>query len=227
MANPKRIGARKEQILKAAEKVFARKGFQQATISEIAREASVSDATIYEYFPTKEELLFSIPFEITRKGKKDLLLHLSLIRGASNKLRAVIYWYLRFFSHNPDYAAVILLILKSNREFLKTDTYQIVREWAQLFTDIIKEGIESGEFRPDIDPYLVRSVVLGTIEHSVVSWLLLGRPKDLLSRVDSLTDLVVQGIRLNEDLNGLSVQISLGSEDNRIKPKTIKQRIKT
>jgi AcrR family transcriptional regulator len=211
MTKQKRIGARKEQILKAAEMVFAEKGFQQATISEIAREAQVSDATIYEYFPTKEELLFSIPFEITRKGKKDLLSHLNLIRGASNKLRAVIYWYLRFFSHNPDYASVVMLILKSNREFLKTDTYQVVREWARLFIDIVKEGIDAGEFREDIDPYLVRSVILGTIEHSVISWLLLGRPKDLLSLVDKLTDLVVKGIQMKDNLRGWTVHINLES----------------
>jgi TetR/AcrR family fatty acid metabolism transcriptional regulator len=211
MAKQKRIGVRKEQILKAAERVFAKKGFQQATISEIAREANVSDATIYEYFPTKEELLFSIPFETTRKGKKDLLLHLSLIRGAANKLRALIYWYLHFFEHHPDYGSVVLLILKSNREFLKTDTYQVVREWARLFVDIVKEGIESGEFKSDIDPYLVRSVILGTIEHSVISWLLLGRPKDLLALVDPLTDLVVEGVNNKDTMNmkGWNINITL------------------
>ncbi|MBN1849493.1 MAG: TetR/AcrR family transcriptional regulator [Deltaproteobacteria bacterium] len=211
MTKQKRIGARKEQILKAAEQVFAKKGFQQATISEIAREANVSDATIYEYFPTKEELLFTIPFETTRKGKKDLLLHLSLIRGAANKMRALIYWYLHFFEHHPDYGAVVLLILKSNREFLKTDTYQVVREWARLFVDIIKEGMESGEFKKDIDPYLVRSVILGTIEHSVISWLLIGRPKDLLSLVDPLTDLVVNGINKEDamDTSRWNINISL------------------
>lgn len=209
MAKKKRIGIRKEQILKAAEVVFAKKGFQQATISEIAREANVSDATIYEYFPNKEELLFSIPFETTRKGKNKLLFQLSMIRGAANKLRAVIYWYLHFYYHHPDYASVVLLILKSNRDFLKTDTYQVVREWSQLFIDVIKEGIESGEFSSDIDPYLVRAIILGTIEHSVISWLLLGRPEDLLALVDPLTDLIIQGIGQRNDLKGWNINITL------------------
>jgi len=57
MASQKRSEARKEQIFKAAEKVFAKKGFHEATISEVAREAGLSDATICEYFSTKEELL--------------------------------------------------------------------------------------------------------------------------------------------------------------------------
>jgi TetR/AcrR family fatty acid metabolism transcriptional regulator len=45
-------------ILKAAENIFARKGFHAATVSDIARKAKVSEGTIYEYFSSKEELLF-------------------------------------------------------------------------------------------------------------------------------------------------------------------------
>jgi len=201
--------ARKANLIKAAEKVFAEKGFHQATISEIARQAGVSDATIYEYFPTKEELLFAIPLSMTMKGKEDLILHLKIIRGAANKLRAIIYWYLDTYEKHPDYASVALLILKSSREFLKTETYQVVREWARLFVDIIKEGIKSGEFKADTDPYLVRATVLGTIEHNVISRLLLGRPKSLISLVDPLTEILVQGIRQDEGLKGWRVKVAL------------------
>ena len=209
MAKYERAGARKEQLLAAAERVFAQKGFNQSTIAEIAREAGVSDATIYEYFPNKEELLFSIPFETTRKGKESLAAHLKFIRGAANKLRAIIYGYLHFFFTHPDYASVALLILKPNRDFLKTEAYGLVREWSRLTLEVVKEGMASGEFRPDTDPYLVRSAVLGTIEHNVISWVLLGRPKDLTELVDPLTDMLVQGIRQERDLKGWNLRVHL------------------
>ena len=45
--------ARREQILKSAEKVFSEKGFQNSTISDVAKETGVSDTTIYEYFSSK------------------------------------------------------------------------------------------------------------------------------------------------------------------------------
>ncbi|MBN1847020.1 MAG: TetR/AcrR family transcriptional regulator [Deltaproteobacteria bacterium] len=210
---------RKANLIKAAEKVFAEKGFHQATISEIARQAGVSDATIYEYFPTKEELLFAIPLSMTLKGKEDLLLHLKIIRGAANKLRAIIYWYLDIYEKHPDYASVALLILKSNREFLKTDTYQVVREWARLFVDIVKEGIESGEFKVNTDPYLVRAAVLGTIEHNVISHLLLGRPKNLLSLVDPLTEIVVRGICQDDGFNGWRIKVAFEQPPEKLEQK--------
>jgi TetR/AcrR family fatty acid metabolism transcriptional regulator len=70
LANQKRSKTRRVQIIKAAEKVFARKGFAEATISDVAREAGLSDATIYEYFTSKEDLLFSIPGDTTKQGNE-------------------------------------------------------------------------------------------------------------------------------------------------------------
>ena len=90
MARNTKSEARKEQILTTAERIFAGKGFADATVSEVAREAGLSDATIYEYFSSKEELLFSIPLQTTRKAAQELHTHLDYIRGAVNKIRGII-----------------------------------------------------------------------------------------------------------------------------------------
>ena len=198
---------RKEQILKAAERVFARKGFHEVTISEIAQEAKVSDATIYEYFSNKEDLLFSITGSETERGKQELEHNLKYMRGASNKLRGFIYHQLLFYQNNPDWAAVVMLILKQYRKYLETDAYQTIREWARIVTQIVEEGIDSGEFKPDTNPYLVRSVILGTIEHAVIAHLLIGRYQDLMELVDPLTDLVIAGIRKDKKLKDMNIRI--------------------
>ncbi len=62
MANQKKkTEDRKRRILGTAAKVFSEKGFNEATISEIAKRSKISEASIYEYFATKERLLFAIP----------------------------------------------------------------------------------------------------------------------------------------------------------------------
>ena len=212
MPSPKRLKARKEQILKAAQKVFSKKGFHEATISEIAREAGLSDATIYEYFSTKEELLFSIPRETTRAGMERMQGYLKFIRGAGNKIRAIIYHYLWFYQNEPDYASVVMLVLKQNRKFLETEVYQIIREGFRGILEVIEEGIDSGEFRPDTDPYLVRQVILGTMEHIVIRWLLLGKPKDLTQYADPLADMITGGIREGGEALGWNLHIKLEPE---------------
>jgi TetR/AcrR family transcriptional regulator, fatty acid metabolism regulator protein len=209
MAVQRKSTIRKEKILKAAERIFAQKGFQETTISDVAQEAGVSDATIYEYFTSKEELLFSIPGETARRGKEVIELNLKCIRGAANKLRAIIYHYLEFYQREPDYASVAMLILKQNRKFLETKVYQDVREMSRLIIQVINEGVASGEFKPHIDPYLARSMILGTIEHMVIRSILLGKPENLLELVDPLTDLLLEGLNREKGAMGWNLKINL------------------
>ncbi|MBP7738227.1 MAG: TetR/AcrR family transcriptional regulator [Spirochaetes bacterium] len=189
---------RREQIIKAAEEVFSKKDFVSSTISDVAKQAGVSDATIYEYFASKEELLFSIPWENIENSKNILDDHLVYIKGAANKLRGLIYHLMSYYQENADFAAISLMILKTNRKFMETDTYTYLREYYRIILDIIQEGIDSGEFKKDIDPHFVRSVILGTVEFVVVRWLMNGCPDDRskpVESVDSLFDLVTSGIR--------------------------------
>jgi len=170
-------------ILEAAENIFSKKGFQGATVSNIAKKAHVSEATIYEYFSTKEELLFSIPAEKILEYQTKNREILQYIKEDTHKLRFLIYRHLQLYASDPNYAKVAMLILKTNRNFLNTDAYKVVQDSARNTTEVLEEGIESGEFRADIQPYLVRAMIWGTIEHLVIRKSLLGKPEDLLSLV--------------------------------------------
>jgi TetR/AcrR family fatty acid metabolism transcriptional regulator len=181
-------------IMKAAEKIFAKKGFHESTIADIARTANVSEATIYEYFNSKEELLFSIPSEgaVQHLRKNEEILQ--YVQGAANKIRVLIYRLLKVYDLNPDFAKVIMLLLKTNRNFLKTEAYRQVQLSARLTTQVVEEGVKSGEFRPDTKPLVVRAMIYGTIEHLVIRKSLLGKPVDLLSLADDVTKNILQGI---------------------------------
>ncbi len=207
----KKSEARKEQIQRAAARVFAQKKFIDSTIADIAQEAGVSEATIYDYFSTKEELLFSVPKDIIIQSKETLEFHLEYIRGASNKLRSYIFHLMKFYQDNPDYASVSLMILKTNEKYMETDTYAVLKELFSIIITIIEDGKKSGEFREDTDPYLVRSVMLGSIEHVVIRWLLLGCPEriDLLESVDPLFDLIKNGIRVRNSFQGMNFRVHL------------------
>ena len=173
-------------ISKAAESIFAKKGFHEATISEIARKSKVSEATIYEYFSSKEELLFSIPAQTTLQHEEKNREILKYIQGAANKLRFLIYRHLGLYAENPDYANIVMLILKGHRNFQKTASYKSVQSAARITIQVLEEGIQNGEFRPDIQPLLVRAMIWGTIEHLVTRKCLLGKPSDLLGLADEI-----------------------------------------
>jgi TetR/AcrR family fatty acid metabolism transcriptional regulator len=201
--------AKRKAILEAAERVFASKGFHEATISEIAKGAHVSESTIYEYFSTKEDLLFSIPAETIREYQNKNLEILQYIQGAANKLRTLIYRHLSLYAFNEDYATVAMLFLKGNRNFLKTEAYKVVQASARITTKVLEEGIEAGEFRSDLQPHLVRAMIWGTIEHLVTRKSLMGKPEDLLSLADDITDTILHGIMVPEKKPLLNVHVTV------------------
>jgi TetR/AcrR family fatty acid metabolism transcriptional regulator len=196
-------------ILKAAEKVFAKVGFHEARISDIAKEAQVSGSTIYDYFSTKEDLLFSIPAETIREYQKKNLEILQYVHGTANKLRTMIYRHLSLYASDEDYAKVTMLILKGNRNFLRTEAYKVVQESARITTQILEEGVKTGEFRPDLKPYLVRAMIWGTIEHLVTRRSLLGEPKDLMALAEEITNTILEGIVVNPKEPALNVRVTV------------------
>jgi AcrR family transcriptional regulator len=202
-------------ILKAAENIFARKGFHAATVSDIARKAKVSEGTIYEYFSSKEILLFSIPAETIQQYLDKNLEILEHIQGAASKLRFLIQRHLGLYADNPDYANVVMLILKGNRNFLKTSAYKIVRSSAKMTIQVIEEGMQNGEFRSDIQPYLVRAMIWGTIEHLVTRKSLLGKPQNLLDLADDIVNTIFKGILTRQKEPTLYVNVQLQRTDDR------------
>ena len=205
---------KRDAILEAALEVFAQKGFLDATISEIAKKASVAEATIYEYFENKENLLFSIP-EKKQKESLDLLaLQLAGVKGALNKIRKFIWFYFWVFQNNRLWSSVVLMILRPNRKFLNAPAYQLIRVWAQEILKIFKEGQEEGSIRKDINILVARNMFLGTIEHLASRWILMDKPKDLTEFADDTADLIVNAVKTPspQDVYFINSTIHLGEE---------------
>lgn len=202
---------RKDRILDAALRIFAQNGFQISTISEISREAGVSEATIYEYFGTKEDLLFAIPEKISKESKKELDQILPLLPGVEDRVKAILRGYVRLYQTNPDYSALVLLQLMSSKRFRQTAAHAAIRASASSLLDCIREGIQNGTFKKDSNPYLIRSIFLGTIEHMFIYWHMKGRPKDMviMDMFDPFVEIVLNGIRAKKNGTGITLHLNL------------------
>jgi TetR/AcrR family fatty acid metabolism transcriptional regulator len=105
-----------------------------------------------------------------------------------------------------------MLILKTNRNFLNTEAYKVAQASARNTSEILEEGIKSGEFRSDMQPYLARAMIWGTIEHLVIRKSLLGKPEDLLSLADEITNTIFQGILAPRKETALNVHVTMGQK---------------
>ena len=212
MADHGRTKSRKDRIMEAALRIFAEKGFQETTIAEIGREAGVSDATIYEYFGTKEELLFAIPEKISNDAIEESVMIVPYIKDVEGRMRALLLGYVQLYQANPHYSALVLLQLMSNKRFRQTAAHAAIRRSAHRVLDCIREGIADGTFRKGADAYLIRSMLMGTIEHLFIHWHMQGMPKrekSIMDMLDAFLEIVLSGIRARKEETGLTLHVKL------------------
>lgn len=181
-------------LIQAATRLFSSRGYDQTSISDIARDVGLSDGSIYTHFENKEELLLSIPDLWLRDAQAEIIEQLFGIEGTFNKLRKFMWWFLRYVQKDPDIAKVAFLYLKTNRKFTETEEYQSIRKVYSVLLDIIKQGMELGEVRADIKPYVARQIFLGTIEHIIIRWLLKEMSYDLFADLPETFDLITNGL---------------------------------
>jgi TetR/AcrR family fatty acid metabolism transcriptional regulator len=216
MTDKNRPKTRKDRIMDAALRIFAAKGFQNATITEISKSAGVSEATVYEYFGTKEDLLFAIPEKISNDTYEESSKVLPYIKGVEAKIRAILLFYVQLYQSNPDYSALVLLQLMSNKRFRQTPAHAAIRRSSHGLLDCIREGVADGTFKKNLNPYLIRSMLMGTIEHLFIHWHMQGMPKQKTSiedMLDPLIEIVFDGIRARKEESGTTLYLKLEDAD--------------
>ena len=191
---------KKAVILQAAERAFSSKGYNKTKISDISVSAGISDGAVYEFFANKEALLFMIPVEKTQQLTAINERHLRGLIGAEVKLRKFIWNYMEFFEDNRDYASIIVFELRQNRRFYESKAYELFRQFNKKIIAVIHEGMKEGVFLETINPYLVRNLIFGTIDHMVITWLLYQKPNDLISQIEPLFDLIMKAIGTHYEL---------------------------
>jgi hypothetical protein len=103
-----------------------------------------------------------------------------------------------------------------NKRFRQTSAHATIRKAAHILLDCIREGIEDGTFKKNINPYLLRSMFLGTIEHMFIQWHLQGsaKKKPIMDFLDSYLEIILKGIREKDRESGLVLRLNI--EDARI-----------
>ena len=184
-----------EKILLAAEKVFAKKGFTRAKVSEIAKLAHVAEGTVYEYFSNKEDLLLSIP-EKRFKQYATGLPQVFEIRSPLKKLKRFITHHFWLFLQERDFLQVFLFQIQLNKRFYGTKAFESFRTYYKVVEEIIEEGKSDGTFRPEINSRLLRNLFLGTFSHLALRWLVIGESNDTdkMQEIYKVTDLICSAV---------------------------------
>lgn len=165
---------KKARILAAAEEIVSQKGLIDTTISEISKKAGVADSIIYQFFKGKEDLVFSIPESKFDEIFFQLDDHLQGIWDVESRLSKILWFHLRYCDTHPQYAKILYFECLSSKDFYEHPGYEVIRKYAQILLSCLEEGVASGQFRSDVEPRLVRDMLLGFLGCELMGCLAVG-----------------------------------------------------
>ncbi|MBK8022268.1 MAG: TetR/AcrR family transcriptional regulator [Chloroflexi bacterium] len=190
------VATRRKQILDAAARVFAEKGFHPATIKDIAREAGIADGTIYNYFENKTALLLGI-FDLMREAA---LRDFEPAALAEDDVRGFLTAYLRqplmgMQGDNLELFRIIISEMMVNKEIRDMYAQRILEPTLAMAEPLFERWVAQGRIRPVDVPLLLRAIsgmVMGLLmEQALGDAPLASRWEGL---PDILADLILNGI---------------------------------
>ena len=170
-----RAGDKRERILAAAERIFARHGFFAARVSEIAKDAGVADGTIYLYFKSKDDLLISL-FENRMRQVNERLRQAIAGRPPAEQLRAFIHTYLQLVSDEPTVAEVLTIELRQSSKFMKEYDNPQFADFLRMLGGIIADGQARGELDDAVPSHIAARMIFGILDELALAWVLAKQP---------------------------------------------------
>ena len=183
-------------------RVFARKGYRNTVVEDVAEEAGVGRGTIYTYLDRKEKLLGAV-FEglmAELEGREEAILRSD--RPPLEKIRAITHEFVDVIGHQEDgFARVMLDIWTAslrNPERFGIDFAELYAEYRILLRDLLREAQAQGDVPADLSS-MVPTVLIGAIEGVLLQWLLDPESVDFPGRADDIVDLLYRGIEIADD----------------------------
>ena len=187
---------KRRQLLDAAVRVFARKGFHASRVGDIAEEAGVAHGLLYHYFKSKDQVLEAV----FQENWSLLVARIESVEEtdepAADQLRHISAIVLRTWLHLPDVVRVVVQEFGRSPELghrIGELTLPI-----EAIERVIARGIERGEFRRDVDPVFAATVVYGAIDELLTGWVLGRLPageEDVAKAEQTMIEVVLVGLR--------------------------------
>lgn len=168
---------KRKRILAAAVKTFGSRGYHEARIAEIAAQAGVAEGTVYLYFRNKEDLL-GVVFdetmdEVLAEGRQIVRADLPV----AERLARMVELHVGFLGADRDLASVFQIELRRSARLVERFSRSKLVEYFRMLDHVLRQGIDKGELREDLDPRLAVRILFGAADEILSEWLLSGETR--------------------------------------------------
>jgi TetR/AcrR family fatty acid metabolism transcriptional regulator len=193
---------KRDAILDAATRVFAKHGFFGAQVADVAKRAGVAAGTVYLYFKSKDDLLLSL-FERTMRdaiaeGRASIL---AKSNGAgltdpAAQLREIARLHFARLGRDRELAVVFQVELRQSTKFMARLSASRLRDYLGIIRDIVSDGQTRGVFRKDLNATLAAKVIFGALDEMATNWILSERHYKLEGDADAVMDILLGGVEV-------------------------------
>jgi TetR/AcrR family fatty acid metabolism transcriptional regulator len=181
-------------ILRAATQVFARNGYFNSKVADIARSADVADGTVYLYFKSKEEILHSIfdqnMAEAIAAGRELI----ENLKDPREKLLRIAKLHLDRLGADRDLAVVFQVELRGSTKFMEEFSAAGFAEYLALLRRTFEEGQRAGVFRKELNAKVAAKVLFGALDEMATNWIISKRNYKLEPMADVVMDVFLNGV---------------------------------
>ena len=193
---PARNGStgKRESILRAATRVFARNGYFNSKVADIARAAGVADGTVYLYFKSKEEILHSIFDQNMAEAIAADRKLINKLRDPREKLRRIATLHLERLGADRDLAVVFQVELRGSTKFMEEFSAAGFAEYLGLLRTIFEEGQRAGVFRKELNAKVAAKIFFGALDEMATNWIISKRSYKLEPMAEVVMDVFLNGV---------------------------------
>jgi TetR/AcrR family fatty acid metabolism transcriptional regulator len=185
---------RPQQIIEAAVRIFARKGYYNSRVSDIAREAGLAAGTIYLYFKTKDDILVTLFREKMAHFVASLRKAITAEPDAVAKIQRLVRLHFEMLEGDPELAEVVQVELRQGQKFFRGASAHEISSYFALIGSVLEEGVAQGQLRPELPIKVATKALFGAMDQMTTSWVLGKRAYRLADTAETVADIFLRGV---------------------------------
>ncbi|PTT90935.1 TetR family transcriptional regulator [Pelomonas sp. HMWF004] len=190
---------RVRDILRVGREVFAERGYERATTTEVAQRLGISEATVFTYFRSKRELCMRVIQDWYDEIIAAIEADLPREKPVREQLEFVVLTHLRLFLiQGTGLCALVLSEGRTKGQDLGEGFVELQRRYTAPLMELLARGQQAGEVRRDIPLRLLRSLVFGPMEHMLWEVVITGRQIDVEASAHDLVALLWPALQAPE-----------------------------
>jgi TetR/AcrR family fatty acid metabolism transcriptional regulator len=192
------VADKRKEILNAAIEVFAQKGYNKASINEVAAKAGVASGTVYLYFKNKDDLLLQAMKTMLDINLQEIKAKVGPVEKSIDKLFMFFYHHVDVFTKKPSMARFLIVELRQSEEFYKRHpSYNPYHEYKDYVQELVTNAIKEGTTKP-FNPSTISYLTLGFMDAVLTEWLVNPDKVDLEAITHEIREILRYGIRIGE-----------------------------